>query len=312
VAFESDGVCVCVELGTCAEDWPRASGAPVTLSMANNVALRAFFICEQCTLIIIHARGVVKAFPSRWFRVSGSVPFYKTRARNIRLCINIRTGNHRRFGSGPVRMTILRSIRSSSLALHLLAAIPIAALPLAALGQQPTGAGARSQLAPPSESSPAPVDTVTPSPKTTLAAFAWLAGRWQGVWGPRVAQQVWAAPKAGVMLGAFQLAENDKTLVLEVFTVMDEQDGIKFHLRHFTPSLTQWEKTGPIVLNLVSADPKTMIFENPVAGQPKRTVLTRIDADTYVARSEILPENGELQVTEITYHRQKETPPARH
>ena len=114
------------------------------------------------------------------------------------------------------------------------------------------------------------------------------------------------------MLGTFQLAENDKTLVLELFTLVEDADGIKFHLRHFTPSLVAWEKPGPTVLNLTTADPKMILFENRADGQPKRTVITRIDADTYISRSEIVPEQGDTQVTEITYHRQNEAPPAHH
>ena len=160
--------------------------------------------------------------------------------------------------------------------------------------------------------SPSSASTAPPAAKPTLADFAWLAGRWQGSWGPRVAQQVWTSPKAGVMLGTFQLAENDKTLVLEIFTLVEDADGITFHLRHFTPSLVAWEKPGPTVLNLATADPKMIVFENPADGQPKRTVITRIDADTYISRSEIVPEQGNTQVTEITYHRQNEAPPAHH
>jgi hypothetical protein len=113
-----------------------------------------------------------------------------------------------------------------------------------------------------------------------------------------------------MMLGTFQLAENDKTLVLELFTLVEDSDGIKFHLRHFTPSLVAWEKPGPTVLNLTSADPKIIVFENPTDGEPKRTVITRIDADTYISRSEIVPRQGDTQVTEITYRRQKDNPPA--
>ncbi|MGD0403570.1 MAG: hypothetical protein ABSB66_10260 [Candidatus Acidiferrales bacterium] len=41
---------------------------------------------------------------------------------------------------------------------------------------------------------------------------------------------------------------------------------------------------------------------------PKRSIFTRIDADTFVARSEIIPESGEIQVVEITYHREKPAP----
>jgi hypothetical protein len=208
-------------------------------------------------------------------------------------------------------MTILQTTRFASLALLLLATIP-----LSATAQQSTGAGTQSALASPAGGAPPSasedVSNTEPAPKVALADFAWLAGRWQGSWGPRVAQQVWTAPKAGVMMGTFQLAENDKTLVLELFTVVEEPGGIKFHLRHFTPSLVAWEKPGPTVLNLASADAKSVVFENSLDGQPKRTIITRIDADTYVSRSEVVPDKGELQVTEITYHRQKETPPAHH
>jgi hypothetical protein len=42
---------------------------------------------------------------------------------------------------------------------------------------------------------------------------------------------------------------------------------------------------------------------NAVDGKPKRSILTRIDADTYASRSEIVPDTGDQQVIEITYHR---------
>ena len=167
------------------------------------------------------------------------------------------------------------------------------------------------QAGPPS--GPAKARSTAPvAPRTTLADFAWLVGRWQGAWGPRVAQQVWTAPKADLMLGTFQLSENDKTLVVELSSLPEDANGIKLYLRHFTPSLVAWEKTGPTVLNLASANPRTIVFDNPVDGQPKREILTRVDADTYIARSEVVPEKGDLQVTEITYHRIFDgTPPKR-
>jgi hypothetical protein len=208
-------------------------------------------------------------------------------------------------------MTIVQTIRFASVALLLQVAIP-----LAALGQHPTGAATQSALASPSDnitaSASEEVSNTAPVPKAALSDFAWLAGRWQGSWGPRIALQVWTAPKAGVMMGTFQLAENNKTLVLELFTVVEESDGIKVHLRHFTPSLVAWEKPGPTVLNLANADSKSIVFENPLDGQPKRTIIKRVDADTYISRSEVVPEKGDVQVTEITYHRQPEIPPARH
>ena len=163
-------------------------------------------------------------------------------------------------------------------------------------------------------------DTTTPIPpapaavqaKPTLNDFAWLAGRWQGAWGPRVAQQTWMPPKGGVMSGTFQEVENDSTLVIELFTLVQKPDGIKLYFRHFTPTLAPWETSTPTVLNLTSSTPKAIEFDNPVDGEPKRAIIRKIDADTYVSRSEIVPEKGDTQIIEITYHRQKEIAPAKH
>lgn len=178
--------------------------------------------------------------------------------------------------------------------------------PLAARAQKPTGVGTQST----STATPAAQATTAPTgaTKATLTDFAWLEGRWRGDWGPRVAEQVWFAPKAGLMTGLFRVVEGDKTLVLELFTLVEKPDGIDFFFRHFTPELVPWEKSGAIVLNLSSLDGKKADFENPVNGLPKHAIMLRVDTDTYTARSEIIPETGDPQVIEITYHRQKPAP----
>ena len=162
-------------------------------------------------------------------------------------------------------------------------------------------------------------DAATPAPpsagsqaKPALADFAWLAGRWQGAWGPRIAQQVWMPPKGGVMLGTFQLIENDSTLVIELFTLVEKPDGIKLYFRHFTPTLTPWENSAPTMLKLASSTPKAIEFDNPSGGEPKCDIIRKIDADTYVSHSEIVPEKGDTETIEITYHRQKEIAPSKH
>jgi hypothetical protein len=193
------------------------------------------------------------------------------------------------------------SLRTACAAIWLLAAQP-----LATKAQQPTGAGTQSATAATTAPQPTPAPATTT--KATLADFAWLEGRWRGDWGPRVAEQAWFAPKAGVMTGLFRLVEGDKTLVLELFTLVEKPDGIDFFFRHFTPELVPWEKSGATVLNLASLDAKRVDFENAVNGLPKHAIMIRVDADTYTARSEIIPETGDPQVIEITYHRQKPIP----
>jgi Domain of unknown function (DUF6265) len=149
-----------------------------------------------------------------------------------------------------------------------------------------------------------PSSTATAA-KSALDHLAWLEGRWRGDWGPRVAEQAWLGPKAGEMLGVFRLVEADKTLVIELFTLVEKSDGVDLYFRHFTPQLLPWEKTDAAVLNLGEFDANKFDFENPHDGMPKRSVFTRIDADTFTSRSELIPESGDMQVIEITYHREK-------
>lgn len=149
-------------------------------------------------------------------------------------------------------------------------------------------------------------------PKTTLTDLAWLAGRWQGVWGPRLAQQVWMPSRAGVMLGTLQISENDRMQVVELMSLTETAGGIEFRIRHFTPELMAWENSAPIMLRSTGYSPRAIFFENPGDDQPKRLIFTPQDADTYVSRSEIVPNRGDTQVTEIVYHRQKESPAVRH
>lgn len=196
----------------------------------------------------------------------------------------------------------------------IVAAAVLAIVPGAFPAQKRAGVGAHSQApspaTPSATSAPSSETAQSPSsaigiPKATLADFAWLEGRWQGTWGPRVAEQSWTSPKAGTMLGTFRLVEDEKTLVLELFTLMEKPDAINFYIRHFTPALVPWEKTDATFLRLASFDATKALFENPVDGEPKHSVLTRVDVDTFVLRSEIIPEGGDLQVIAITYHRQK-------
>jgi hypothetical protein len=185
--------------------------------------------------------------------------------------------------------------------------LSVAANPIQTQAQQPTGAGT-SQNAPDQS---AAQSVLPPVPKTALDQFSWLVGYWQGQWGPRLAQQVWMPPHSGVMVGAFELSENNKTLVIELFTILSTPSGIELRVRHFTPSLTPWEKSGPSRLNLKSINAKSFIFENAGNRQPKRWVMERTGADAFVARFEIVPETGEQQVAKIVYHREPASVPAR-
>lgn len=179
-----------------------------------------------------------------------------------------------------------------------------------ALAQQFDGAG----TAPAEPQNGAPAKANHDPAKTALAGFAWLAGSWQGQWGPRVAQQVWMPAQSGTMVGVFQLSENTKTLVVELYSIVSTPRGIELRVRHFTPSLIPWpaDKSGAALLNLKSIDSKSILFENANDGQPKSWLMTRTGPDAFVQKFEIVSKKDQHQVDQIVYHRQPaSTPPGR-
>jgi hypothetical protein len=137
-----------------------------------------------------------------------------------------------------------------------------------------------------------------------LADLDWLAGRWVGKWGPRTAEQVWTSPEAGLMLGALRLFEDNHTLLVEVFTLEQKSHGVELRFRHFTPDLVPWEQSAATQLSLESYDAAKWVFLNRANGQPQRSIIIRVDANTYILRSEISAGSGPLRVVDITFHRQ--------
>jgi hypothetical protein len=139
----------------------------------------------------------------------------------------------------------------------------------------------------------------------TLADFSWLAGRWEGTLGPLTAEQEWMAPKNGTMQGFFRLTDNEKTIVIELFTIRETPNGIDFYFRHFSPELKPLEEKEAYHLNLTKSDGGVFRFDNPVVNQLKDAILTHVDADTYISHGDITDANGQPNVIEVTYHRVK-------
>jgi hypothetical protein len=148
----------------------------------------------------------------------------------------------------------------------------------------------------------APPSTAKPA---SLADLAWLQGQWTGAWGPRTATQVWSAPRAGTMLGTLQIVESNKTSDVELLIINQMSTGVEYRVLHFTPSLEPWEKSGPAILFLTSADSKKFVFQNQGDGEPQKVVLTRTDPDAYTNHWEILHEGRDPLTYDIVFHRQK-------
>jgi len=150
-----------------------------------------------------------------------------------------------------------------------------------------------------------PAAPLAPQKGATLADFSWLAGRWQGTLGPLTAEQEWMAPKNGTMQGFFRLTDNEKTIVIELFTIRETPAGIDFFFRHFSPELKPMEEKEAYHLVLSKSDAGVFRFDNPIVNQLKDAILTHADPDTYISHGDITDANGQPKVIEVTYHRVK-------
>jgi hypothetical protein len=149
--------------------------------------------------------------------------------------------------------------------------------------------------------------TASPAPQkvATLADFSWLAGHWEGTLGPLTAEQEWMAPKNGTMQGFFRLTDNEKTIVIELFTVRETPAGIEFYFRHFSPELKPLEEAEAYHLVLSKSDAGVFRFDNPIVNQLKDAILTKVSPDAYISHGDITDANGQPKVIEVTYHRVK-------
>jgi hypothetical protein len=152
-----------------------------------------------------------------------------------------------------------------------------------------------------------PPQTTSPCPQKAakLDDFSWLAGRWEGKLGPLTAEQEWMAPRNGTMQGFFRLTDNEKTIVIELFTIRETPTGIDFYFRHFSPELKPLEEKEAYHLTLSKSEGGVFRFDNPVVNQLKDAILTRVDNDTYISHGDITDPDGKPKSIEITYHRVK-------
>jgi hypothetical protein len=101
-----------------------------------------------------------------------------------------------------------------------------------------------------------------PSPPATLDAMAWLAGRWEGEGLGGFNEEIWSAPKNGVMMGMFRHIKNDKPVFFEFLMFVEEKGSIILKLKHFNPDFSGWEEKKDYVdFPLVRVDARAVHFD---------------------------------------------------
>lgn len=138
----------------------------------------------------------------------------------------------------------------------------------------------------------------------TLADFAWLEGTWRGGGpGGATAEIHYMAPAAGVMPSVFRLWNEDRVVVLEALTLVEEDRGLMLYVRHFTPALEPLEAERALTLRLTDRDGDRFVFENLYDENPRRSVLERTGPDAFLSRSELLRDDGTMDEIRVEYRR---------
>jgi hypothetical protein len=98
-----------------------------------------------------------------------------------------------------------------------------------------------------------------------LARAAFLAGRWRGLRGDDVCEELWLPPECGSMGGVFRWIGENGVRFWELTTIAeDAEHGLVFRMRHFDPDLTPWEeRDAPFSIPFASAGDGAIAFEGP-------------------------------------------------
>lgn len=145
----------------------------------------------------------------------------------------------------------------------------------------------------------------------TLADFGWMEGSWRGT-GPEgsTAEIHYMAPAAGVLPSVFRLRTEERTVVLEALTLVEEERGVVLYVRHFTPALEPLEAERALVLRLVERRGDCFLFENLYDENPRRGLLRRTGDDSFLSRSELLRDDGTVDEIRVEYRRVRPPSPA--
>ena len=109
----------------------------------------------------------------------------------------------------------------------------------------------------------------------SVADLAWMAGAWENAEGERWTEEVWVAPRGGMMMGLSRAGRGETVREFEYIRLQAGADGVPVY----------WASPGggPAVgFRLVASDAASATFENPAHDFPQR-IHYRRDGDRLVA-----------------------------
>ena len=98
--------------------------------------------------------------------------------------------------------------------------------------------------------------------KVNIEAMQWLSGAWLGSGFGGTVEEVWSVPRAGGMMGMFQMIGKDGVVFYEMCQIVEQDGSLILKLKHFNKDLTGWEtKDETVDFPLVKIEGQTAWFE---------------------------------------------------
>jgi len=140
--------------------------------------------------------------------------------------------------------------------------------------------------------------------KATAADFAWMAGRWTGTVGANPIEYECSQPRLGQMMCMFRVLDDKNILGLEFISLEETSEGLKEHIRFFSPALAVG---GPdaVTMELESIAPDRIVFVNPNGSRPKRTTTLRTGDNAFTSHIEMIDDQGKLSAMDAHWVRAK-------
>lgn len=101
-----------------------------------------------------------------------------------------------------------------------------------------------------------------PSPPAKIEVMGWLSGRWEGDGLGGFNEEIWSAPRDGVMMGMFRHLKQERIVFYEFLMFVEEKGSVILKLKHFNPDFSGWEeKTAFVDFPLVSVEEGAVHFD---------------------------------------------------
>ena len=140
----------------------------------------------------------------------------------------------------------------------------------------------------------------------SLAAFAWLEGRWEGTMPNGIRADItYTDGRAGSIVGAMRLhnAAGDTLMMVELLVLSETPEGVVMRARHFSRELGVGEDSA-MTMRHTGGSPDSLHFVT-TRGLSVDVAYLRRGPDVHIARSIIHRSGVPDRVIEVTYRRRR-------